>query len=443
MKNKQPRLLALLIIGIAVLLLFLWTREAPPKAKQGAGASQSEIISPKRQLRPAQTRRAQAMLERNAPADEPASPKEAAEDEPVLIIVRLREPRLYAPGMKVIMGLRPSAFFPGTDEAPFPKGPATDRLQELLDWQPEQSSQDQVDALKARFLEASAELDVNDPAMTDDPWAGLLALEAERLRQRGRWSEALSDRDDSSERPRKQFDDLLSLADSLVERYPDDPIADYANIYVLHALNDSSSSAYDMDAAVVVTLDIIARTDDALVLENAVKLLTRHQNIELDAAALDDLEQIYGELNSGLTRQLLTRICLSAAAKNGDWERFAQWTDRQQKAVFEICESPDEGICSDFLREFHETEGLSSALLGREANTWQGALVAEIWSCYLRGEKLTTSPLTAMGAWEDAWVWSDWSERSGLATCIEESAPMVLPTGPVKATLRVFVREMD
>ena len=98
---------------------------------------------------------------------------------------------------------------------------------------------------------------------------------------------------------------------------------------------------------------------------------------------------------------------------------------------------PSIGKCG----EVSGSAGLASAMSGREPKTWQSALVAEIWSCYLGGNKANERFVRAIGAWETSWNWSEWSETSELASCIAASSPRVLPEAPVRVQLSVTIED--
>ena len=357
-------------------------------------------------VRPEDTRRAQdARTVRTGTA-------EAEDDERTLwrVFVDLSDPTRTTASSALLPELRPDRFFPTLDEAPFPDSESAELLQAVLDGELDE----------AAFLEAFEDEDWRPGELVDDPWAGLVALEAERLRQRAAvdaewdvWWEHWEATGEPVTMPTLAYDELLGLADELVDAWPDDPVADFAQLYALHALREGAATTTDPDGALSEALDVLSWTDDRLVLEAAVGVMSELR-VTLDNEDRTLLDEVYADLEHPEARYRLARFAARDALAVGDWDDADIWTERQlaERAHTEVRK----------LEPAHELvgrRGRLDAITGAAPSDWRSALVSAAWTCWLDGE-VDEQAWRLQVRIDEGWAFGDWSESGALTACVED-----------------------
>ena len=358
-------------------------------------------------VRPEDTRRAQ-----EARTVRTGSPAEAADDERTLwrVFVDLSDPTRTTAASALLPELKPERFFPTLDEAPFPDSDSAELLQGLLDGE----------VSEADFLAAFEDEGWTHDELVDDPWAGLVALEAERLRQQaevdGDWDAWWAHWERTGEpvtMPTLDYDELLGLADELVDAWPDDPVADFAQLYALHALREKAATTTDPDEALSEALDVLGWTGDRLVLEAAVGVMSELR-VRLDNEDRGLLDEVYAELEHPEARYRLARFAARDALAVGDWDDADLWTERQ------LAERDHAEVRK--LEPAHELvgrRGRLDAITGAAPSDWRSALVSAAWTCWLDGE-VDEQAWRLLVRIDEDWAFGTWSEAGALTACVED-----------------------
>ena len=450
MARRQPRNSStILVIAVLVHLLLAavlaWRLLRPDPAPEAIADA-----------RPSQTVRArQAPATEGTPVEAPAEPEGGPDEEPYPLTISTGEIRWFNSAFYEGGILQPETFWPSPDEAPLPDTEASLLLQELLDsevgtvnWQRRQDD-DWID-LQERFLDASAAEEYADPV--EDPWAALIALEAERrdiqadyaeraVRWRDRYYAALERGEEPPPRPPLELKSLAEPAEAIITHHAADPVADFARLYLLQTRQSISSESYDADAALDLVLESLATTDDPLVNATALStmLVVPALNFDLDPARRSALTDAYRTQTDPRVRLLLARLITDETFARSAWSEAGDALDEYETACAEFCyANPGHHYCRAYPQVLRMARGQASVGLGDHPDTWLGGLHRAAWHCHTTtpcdtpgcGEGLQPGGfhLGAEARWvEDRWVWSDWQPSTAEFTeCMERETVVVV-----------------
>jgi len=401
--------LVVLLIALMIFGVYLWeSRNEVPEPEPAEAVPEAS--------RPSMTARGRAAP---APAAGPPLGAEAKGDV-VEISVILTEDNSWKPDITVISLFDPASFWPTPDEAPLPDIASAAALEATMVGD---LSREEGNTRIQAFLDAaeSDDLDPTDIGLLESPWTALIAIEAARIRHLLEWMEAMNTHDWESKAPMPKVEtgDVLELALSIEQLDPDAPVADFARLYILDAQrNEAPEDAVDL------ALGILESSGDALVAEEAVRLIAAHHDVPLEGEDLDLLGRQFDDIADPNTRLFVARIGVAASSRNADLRQLKRWVRRHEAAAGESESDVLDG-------ERAAINGLVAARGGREVTTWKGALVAEIWRCHKRGESLSKRKLEGTGDWDAGWKWSAWTDDPPLATCLKEASVEIEPKEPV------------
>ena len=193
----------------------------------------------------------------------------------------------------------------------------------------------------AREFVASAEADglLDDPELlaTEDPWAGLVAMQAERV-------DALVAHEAAGgfgffglpwDEPVLDLSESVAIADAIVEAWPDEAVADYARLQLLEAYSDPKSSVYDPEVSLAMIRDMLS-SEDEVVSEAAAQRLAV---LELDTTPVEEPEVVLADLTDVLDdlstdgRYLVSSFAMKVLHESPDAGDMGVWSTRMQETA--------------------------------------------------------------------------------------------------------------
>ena len=368
-----------------------------------------------RVLRPEKTKRAIAARARPNPKppgdDAPPGATESASEgvSPVTVWVYPRPDGSWEYPDKPSVRMSPTDYWPTDDEAPWPDLNSSDALQELAEAL--RNPLGQLGEAASRFIEEAEHdglLDRAETAEFDDPWAGLVAMQAEYVRtvlETGLWPEAGS----------VDFGQGLDIAQSIVDEWPDDPAAEYARLHLLQVANHPESTRYDTAETMRQIVDIIDTTQDALVLEVALAEFTAIHEGAFDDRTIDAVERVYRHAES-TTQHGIIATMLTHHVQNNDWDQVDAWTAR-------LLEHEDQTIETAANARANNARSIASDLAGYRAvrgtltaTTWREELSATVHMCH--DDHPIDRAIGGEAEWNDGWEWNAWW---GLSRLLEDT----------------------
>ncbi len=474
MSDTHPprrRWLLAFAVGAAVLVVLsvvLWSRPeraAFPVTAEGPGP------------RPSETARAVA-----PPPDDGSAP--AADDDSAGGDEELAAHRLWVVTGALTKRTRYTAvatqqldswrFWPLPDEAPLPDAPSVALHQQILDFEAEPRTFDEaywarrgeIAEVRDQMIE-QARLDGLTPRQVDavdHPWEALFAAEVELRWRRAERSvivaehqEAMREAADAGKRrprfeiPLVELDEMAALAGEIRDHHPDEPVADYAALYLLEACSNSVSTLHSPEDTRALIADVAASTTDPLVLDHAVALL--------DAGDMDDstrvlLQQRFEATADPEIEAALARTLADDAFAREDWDVAEDWVLELRARRADLCPESAPLGCHLLDNEIAQSLAQIAVARGERPDRWDAALGAAAWRCHL-ALPLAGSParpgvprpvyeIHGRSIWADGdWTWWSWSQEGGeldtaFSDCIErETSGLPGPPPPDRAILRV------
>lgn len=367
----------------------------------------------------------------DAPEDTAAEPADYVRS--TVVVVHLHEPGEVALVFPRHARLDPVEFWPLEGEAPFPEGAAAAGLQDLIRTEADAGSEAELAWLDTAWQEGL------DPATLDveDPWTAVLALEVARRDARADQLLAFEEALAAGEGPENGFirpEALVgpidtqvqaSLADDLVARWPEHPAAEYGRLYQLAA----AAQGADPDAGRALALDLLRHSDDALVVGQAVGLLTtlpRGEHVVTDD--LDTLARFVDDHPELVDPLELSAFALDQALLTQDAARTRAWLRRFEGALETACPPTDLDLetarCLTHLDNRDEVVATVGDVHPSEARTWRQAFEIAGYHCAREGHDAPLGALRATVHWrEGTWTWDGWDPGSTpFGACFERAA---------------------
>jgi hypothetical protein len=425
--RREPLRFGILFAAILILLLEHQPLEPPDEDHRIAkfqGPSASYALRQKRLLKAKSRTTAPATAPRDQSTKGPHRRSER-----VLVALQSSVDGLLMTSRSAV--LDPSTFWPLPDEVPFPEGHAAPELQDLIQNQAEPGSTEERAWLDVAWEEDLAPDTVD---ISEDPWAGVLAMEAARRASRMEHLDLYHESLEAGLGPERgmitpralvgppNVDDLLALADELIDVYPEHAASEFARLYVLRA-TALRGSQQDITEAWQTAQDLLRHTDDTLVLGQAVGLLSSLQSDEtLSGDDLDRIAEVLTEDDDLVDPIDVSVFALNQALKQEDGYRSRQWATRFETYLDAFCQVEHQSPRCD---QHRDNLDLAVAYIGdlttADATTWRQAFHIAGYSCARAGYLDPGQRLEVKVGWEsDHWNFQSWRPlRTLLATCIE------------------------
>ncbi len=372
--------------------LVLWPRLMAPKAKVDS-------------LRPEKTRRAIAARPTLKPT--PASddrPKEPiVDDEQDLMPVNLwvypkAQGSWKYPGSTGYQ-INPADYWPMADEAPWPTIESADALQELAEALRTTGSKPGEAAML--FLQQAEEdglLDLADQPDFDNPWTGLVAMQAEYVetfRQTGFWPKAGT----------VDFSRGLSIAQHVIDTWPDDPAAEYARLHLLQLSNLRESTQYDSDETAGWIVDIIENTQDALVLDVAIGEFTVIRKDTFDDRTISAITSVFNRAQTNTQRGII-RAMMNHYTHTEDWVQVDAWTSRLIDHEKEVQWNNEDATAMNTQSVLSDLAGYRAVRQGTPPKNWREEVSAVIHMCH--EDHPIKASIGGEAEWSNGWKWNAW-----------------------------------
>jgi len=419
-------------LALVVLIAFNHSSEAPLDDAETAGPSPAASHAFRKKM---------AAAKRRAPPLAPPTPSgsqhEVQQERPTKRVFVSLKSSVDGLLMTARRGsLDPAAFWPLPEEAPFPKGQTAPELQQLIHDQAEPTSPAERAWLDVAWEEGLSPESVD---ISEDPWAGVLALEVARRGSRMEHLDLYHQALDDGLGPENgmitaralvgppQVSDLLALADDMIDAYPEHPAAEFARLYLLRATALRGQSE-DISEAWHTAQDLLRNTDDALVLGQAVGLLaTLPGNETLSGEDLDQVAQVLTEEDDLVDPIDVSVFALNQALKREDGPRSRQWAARFEEYLAAFCSVEHQSPRCD---QHRDNLDLAVAYIGdlgtADAKTWRQAFQIAAYTCARAGYLEPYQRIQVLVGWEgDHWDFPPWTPRTTpLARCIETEIPL-------------------
>ena len=312
--------------------------------------------------------------------------------------VPVGDPRVRVRALSLEPSMGPESSLPSLGEAPWPRGEASELLQQAL--------VDGSDEAELSFMQAAQRrrLDPTQLEVAADPWRAVLALELERRRALkkaegedkavGRW--------------------MLRLAEEVVRLHPDSAVADHAWLYRLHALGDPRWDTFDAAGAGRAAVTALRSSGDRLVTAVATAHLGKAASSGLDLS--EDLDGLWDD---GHTDVWLASAAVDHALASARWSDAEQWLRRLSDRVDLTCQPPagtkdtpsiQKPTCQAWRQDLRWAWGQVRAVQGTDAMSWREQVPLAAWKCHLWGsQRAPGSRVTGSGRFEQGvWTWTRW-----------------------------------
>jgi len=394
--NSRPKnrpLVRLLIVAIAVLIaLVLWPRFQ---------ATDTKVNS----VRPDKTRR--AIAARPIPISTPLTDDTPTEpisgDEEDLTSVTLwvypkAEGSWKYPGSTGYQ-IHPADYWPMADEAPWPDIESSDALQDLAEKLRTNGSQlGEAAMLFLQQAEKDGLLDLADEPEFDNPWTGLVAMQAEfveTFRQTGFWPKAGS----------VDFTRGLTIAQHIIDKWPDDPSAEYARLHLLQLSNLRESTRHSTDETVDWIVDIIENTQDSLVLDVAIGEFTAIRDSTFDGPTMAAIAGVFDETEINTQRGII-RAMMNHYTHTENWEQVEFWTHRLIEHEKQVQWDKDSKTPLDTQSVLSDLAGYRAVRQGHNPSNWREEVSTVVHMCH--EDHPIPHSISGEAEWADGWKWNAW-----------------------------------
>ena len=389
--GNRPLLRLLFVIIVVGLALFFWRTQ------------HRKVNS----LRPEKTKRAIASRPVYKPiplAEEPTIESIESDDEEITPVMLWIYPRAdgswrYPRGADYQIG--PQNYWPMEDEAPWPDIESADALQILAE-RLRTGEGPLAEAAGLLVLQAQEDglLDDEAPIEFDDPWTGLIAMQAEYVEtvlQTGLWPE------DGT----VDFSRNLGIADFIIETWPDDPSAEYARLHLLQISNHPGSTRHNTDDTVEWIVDIIENTQDSLVLDVAIGEFTTIENSTFDESTIKVIADVFEETEINTQRGII-RAMLNHHANTENWSQVEAWTHRLTEHEKQVRWDEEDKTHMNTQSVLSDLAGYRAVRGDHKPEDWRTEVSAVVHLCH-EDHPIDTS-LGGEAEWEDGWQWNAWWE---------------------------------
>lgn len=333
----------------------------------------------------------------------------------------------------------PSDWFPMPDEAPLPDTPATEALQQLLDFQAREGR-----SLKDQEVRAQAEevvhlahdeglLPLERLAADDDPWVTLVGLEMARLEA---WTSLAQDQ---SVPPADLI--FTELADRLASRSEQTALADYGRLYALEARLYRSGESRSEEAAAVVSSTLL-QTADSRVIAHAllsVPILAVDGDLRLPPELIESTVDAVARIEHPHERWAASLVMAEQALIHNSEEGVRQWmalAKDSTESVVDIDSPFVEFLQESINRETPKIGAQLADLTGQAHSDWRGSIAASVWDCH-RAQPANESHIAKVH-YDGSWTWDQFEPAGSFASCVMSAVPdQPVPSVGTEITLRV------
>ncbi len=386
----------------------------------------------------------QSLAARRALVPQPSAPESEVPPARVavrtaIVVVRLRDAHNGFLSYPRTARLDPSAFWPLPGDAPFPEGETAPLLQEVI------ADPERVEDF---LLAAEDEGMTADLVPLDDPWAVLLALEAERrfalAEYEADYADALAQLPPGTlVAAKKLFGPpplglAADLADLVVVEHPDHPATEYARLILLDALQAIDAPAEEARA---LALDMLRNTDDGLVVGQAMSLLSRGPRGEaLEGSDLDALVELFDDYPEAMEGLDVASFALDHALRRDDGPRARQWLERFEDAIARACPVDSEAPrCALHRNNRDEVVAYVGDVAPEDATDWRQAMEIAGYLCTRDEDGWRQVTHEVVANWDDGWTWEAWSPSAGAYTACVEAAVARGPEPEAPVSVRLTV----
>ncbi len=424
------RALPIVALPLLVLVVLLLVRDGDPVDPEPTASPWPEVPRPA------------VNLDRRAPPPEEPAPLEEPPEgtaEPVVLKVELGDLRNRSYQTHNIWMFQPSRFWPLPEEDPLSGQAAARALQLLLDlevggeWERGRDEQ-------AAFVELVDAGPTGELTPDQEDWWRLLRAEAARRVALSTWMEEMDALGEEfgpeeipEEFPSEDYSGVRRLVEELIAERPDEPVADFARLYLLETVGALSSSEYDPDEAVAAAFSVMAASSDATVAEGALYLLGNlEEDRPLTREELALITREYELLGADRPRYPLASYGLTQAFALGDWEAAERWLARLEVAL----EAASDRTRRNYELDLATARGQLAAARGVVPDDWRARLVADAWSCHLEHPAAPERTVRSRGSWDEGWAWSGLVRLPpGFVGCFEEATAEHPEPGATAVTL--------
>lgn len=226
---------------------------------------------------------------------------------------------------------------------------------------------------------------------------------------------------------------VREVADQILARWPDHPVADHA----LLALVRAESARLDEAAPGETVAELLGAIRSPDVKVQAGQLLTTVGAERVSPSLLDAAGSVPpGSPQADLR---LATWAMNRAVYREDWSRARHWADRVRSTLAEACAAPDPDFTLHCESRDYELRDVSARLvaLGLDTpRTWQEALTAAAWRCHLAGPG-HQGLSRAEGTWDGSrWTFGAWDHPTPVTGCLSAVHRLEpSPAAPVRVAL--------